>query len=129
MSENGNNNDNAQMLLILNQPKEQITVLTHVNKLKNGHYTENEDEEEDDNRNTKSYSQNPPPNTLRQVMEQFMKRVKASPAFKDSYPHYDDCITAPKRKVPAKFALPDYLKFTGVEDPHHTWKVSWMLWL
>lgn len=120
MSENGNNNNgngNAELLLILNQLREQVAILAaDVHELKNGNNTEAENDE--DNRSVRSHAQDPPDN-FRQEMEQFMKRVKSSPAFKDSYPHYDDYIPASKGKVPVKFSLPEYLKFTGLEDPHH----------
>lgn len=39
--------------------------------------------------------------------------------FKDSYSQYDNYTAAPKGRVPAKFVLSDYLKFTEIENPHH----------
>lgn len=74
MSDNINN---AEMMEILNQLREQITTLTaEVNELKTGHCTENEDDEDNDDASMKS--QAPPKDPLQQKLERYVKMFESS---------------------------------------------------
>lgn len=116
MSDN-NDNTNADLLLVLNQLREQVaTLAADVNELKNGPRIENEAEEED---NASVKSQAIPNDPLRQKMEKYLKMFEASPMFKDSFSQYDNYVTQPKSTVPIKFSVPESVRFTRVEYPHH----------
>lgn len=82
MSDN-NDTTNADLLLVLNQLREQVAILAaNVNELKNGPREDREVEEED---NASMKSQALPNDPLRQKMERYVKMSEASPMFKDSF--------------------------------------------